>query len=221
MQFFLFNVVPGQHGCPDGSGYIEMWRNMNLFAGNFFEGCYHGLVVGYSTLEEDVLTHSFFPYYLLDIIMNDGVGQASHQVIFFNSFLLKGIQVRLHKHGTAVSQSGRLTGTKGHFTKFLNDIDVQFLGLLLEEGTCSCSTNFVHLKIDDHAIINADVLGILSPDLKNGIHLGIKGDGSCGLGSNFVADQICPDEVSRQVAARSCGSGAFNHYPVSHLLMDL
>ena len=38
------------------------------------------------------------------------------------------------RRSQTVAQSGRIACPQGHITKFINDIDVQLFGLLLEEG---------------------------------------------------------------------------------------
>ncbi len=79
---------PGKHGCSDGTGNIKVGGDNDFLAGNFFKSGYYRFVIGNSTLEKDMITNAFFPDHFLNVILNNGVCQASNEVLLLHSFLL-------------------------------------------------------------------------------------------------------------------------------------
>jgi hypothetical protein len=46
----------------------------------------------------------------------------------------------------------------------------QLLGLLLEEAAGARGAGLVHGEVDDHAVLEADELGVLPADLEDRVH---------------------------------------------------
>ena len=65
-----------------------MRRDMDLFSCYLLKCSNNSFIIGYSTLEKDMIAYSFFPYYFLYIILNNGIGKSTHQVILGHTFLL-------------------------------------------------------------------------------------------------------------------------------------
>ena len=98
---------------------------MDFFACHLFKGCDNSLVIGNSSLEKDVIAHPFLANHLLNVVVHYGIGQSAQKVVLLYSLLLEGIQVRFHENRTSIAQTGRLFSLQGHFSEFLNDVDIQ------------------------------------------------------------------------------------------------
>ena len=95
----------------------------------------------------------------------------------------------------------------------------QFLGLLLNKGTGTGRTYFVHLKIADNPAFKSDELGILPANLEHGVHGGINGHGGPGLGCDFIANHIRPDHTAGHVPAGTSGCDSGNPDPLAEFLV--
>src|SRR5581483_6292461 len=94
------------------------------------------------------------------------------------------------------------------------DADAELLSLLLEETAGAGGARLVHRKIDNHAFVDGDELGVLSANLEDGIdglaaERGADVDGARLVGSDLVVDGVGADELGDQLAAgASCADAA-------------
>ncbi len=174
---------------------------MDGLSGHLFECGHDGLVIGHATLVIYSVSDGFIPDHPVYIIIYSRISQSGHQVFGGLPFLLNGIQVAFHEYRAALPQSGGIIRFKSQLSEFLLNINLQFFGLLFQEGTCPRGTNLIHFKIDNDPVLDLDIFGILSPYFKDGIHFRIKHDGACGLCGDFILNTVRPDEVARQVSS--------------------
>ena len=85
--------------------------------------------------------------------------------------------------------------------------DPQPRGLLLQERAGARRAGLVHLEVDDHVAVEADVLGVLPADLEDRVDIvGIR-QRAAGLGGDLVPDQVRADVVAGEVAPAAGGGG--------------
>ncbi len=87
------------------------------------------------------------------------------------------------------------------------EVQAQPRGLLLQERAGAGRAGLVHLEVDDHVAVEADVLGVLPADLEDGLDLGREGPRPLRLGGDLVLDQVGADVVAGQIAAGAGGGG--------------
>ena len=94
-------------------------RNGNGFSHDMFEGSDHSFIGRNSTLEKDVISHLSASYDTIEIVMNNRVAQARHQVFLRSAALLMMDEVRFHKYRAALTQSHGSWSGKSQLTEFL------------------------------------------------------------------------------------------------------
>ncbi len=105
-------------------------------------------------------------------------------------------------------------------SKLLLDRNPQPLSLLLKETARSRCADFVHLKVHHHAIVKANVFGVLTTDFKNRIHLRINIGGGCRLGSDLIPHDIGPHKIGCQISSRARGRHPLDVHSVPDFPVD-
>jgi len=103
----------------------------------------------------------------------------------------------------SASEADRRAARQGQSRELFFDGDAQPLGLLLKETAGAGGADVVHLEVHHHAVVQADVLGILSADFEDGIHVGHDVSGAASLGGDLVADDVGSDDVAGEVPTRA------------------
>ncbi len=99
--------------------------------------------------------------------------------------------------------------------------------LLLQEGARARRARLVHGEVHHHAVLEADELGVLPADLKDGVghptvEQRVAHEGGTGLvGGDLVRDYVGADQFAHQFATGAGGSHAQDVEPRSHLLPDI
>ena len=207
----------GQQRRADGPGDVVVGRHRDLLAAHLLKGGDDAPVGGGGPLVEDVVADGPVFRHLVEVVLDDGVRQAGHQVFFGRAPLLVVHQVGLHEHGAAFAQAHRVLASHGQVAELAPDGDPQFFGLLLQVGAGAGGADLVHHEVHDGAVGQADELGVLAADLENGVHLGVDGRGRSGLGGDFVPHHVGADEVAGEIAPRTGGGRA--HDPDAVLLI--
>jgi hypothetical protein len=156
-------------------------------------------------LEADVITNPAPADHTIQVVGHNRITQARHKVFGLRTLLLIAQQVGFHKDRTSFAEFYRGLTLEGSLGELPVDIYVQPLCLLFQKRTCPRSAGVVHLKINDHAVFEGDILTVLASYLKYSVNLRIDYCSAGGLGGNLVNDYIRPDEITGQIPA---GAGA-------------
>ena len=178
-------------------------RGSQGLAQDVFKSSRHALVGGHTPLECDAPADLLSADHLLEIVMGNCIREPCCQVIQLIARLLVMNEVRLHEYRAPCTKVCRCLRGKGKITKVSPNRNLQTAGLFLEEGACSCSTNLVHLKIDDSALFTSDVLGILAPNLNKGINLRVQMEDCTCLGRDFINHHIRPHKITNKITPAS------------------
>ena len=107
-----------------------------------------------------------------------------------------------------------------------DDVDVQLLGLLLQEGAGAGGAGLVHGEVHHDAVLQADELGVLPADLEDGVRDAVDqlaaDEGGAGLvGGDLVVDGVGADQFPDQFPAGAGGAHAADAQPRAHLVPDV
>ena len=199
------HVFHGQARDADGAGHLVVRRNDDLLTQHLVEGRHHSPVRRDAALKEDPLPHPSLTHDAVQVVADDGIGEAAHQLVEACAHLLVVDDVGLHEDGAPLPKPDRKAAFQRLPAELLLDIDPQLLGLLLEIRARPRRARVVHLEVDDHAVRQADVLGVLPPDLEDRVNAGVYVDRRTGLGRYLVPHHVGPDEVPYEVPP---GAGA-------------
>src|SRR6056297_1145870 len=84
----FFDLLFCQHGSSYSACHIKMWWHGDLFPRDRFKSRNHCWIIGDSSLKEDMISNTLGPYNLLNVILNNGIGQTTHQFVFLCTLLL-------------------------------------------------------------------------------------------------------------------------------------
>ena len=217
----LFDLLGGQQRRADRADNAVVRRYDYLFAG---DGCECGgdrVVVRRSALEEYPLADPPPSDDAVDVVVNHRRRQCGDQVGLLGAALHVAVDVAFHEHGAPLAETDRGGARQRQFGELVLDCDVEFFGAFLQEAARARGAGLVHREIDDHAVLQRDVLGVLPADLENGVgHLPVEhgltnkeGAGFVcgdfvvyGVGSDKFADKLpsgprCPDAANVQALA--------------------
>jgi len=210
-----------QQGGTDRPGDVVVWGDDDLLPGDLLERRDHPAVPRHPPLEEDDVADMPVADDLVEVVVHDRAGEPRHEVLLAHPPLLVRHEVRLHEDGAPVAEASRALRLEGQRPELLLDADAEFLRLLLEERTGPRGADLVHLEVHDRAALQADVLGVLAPDLEDRVHVGIEVDRSGRLRGDLVPDHVGPDVVADQVAPRPGGPDAADADEAPDLVADL
>ena len=109
-----------------------------------------------------------------------------------------------------VQRSASLTGVlgrEGDFLKFPDNIDAIFVGQFMQKTAGAGGADLVHVKIKGIGVDDGDIFGILTADLKNGVHFRIDLHRPSGMGRDFIDDQIHIQKIPHHIPAGTGGGG--------------
>ncbi len=192
-----------QQSRADGPGHLMILGNGNILTQDPLKGRHHPLVEGGPSLKKYLVTDAPVPHDAIQVVLDNGVTETAQQVVGLCPLLLVMDEIGFDKDGAPFPHPYRCGGSEGLVCELFLDGDAELLCLFLKEGAGACGTHLVHVEVDDDSPLEADVFGVLSPDLKDGVHLGIDVGRRGGLGGDLVADDIRPHEVPGQVPAGS------------------
>ena len=220
------DLLFGQQRGSDGADHAVVRRHDDLFVQHHGKGRGHGIVVCGAALKIDYVPDPALPHHAVEVVMHDGESQARHEGLLGGAPLLIRGHVLLHKHGAALAQFEGMFGSKRALRKFADDVDLELLGLLLQERTRTGRACVVHREIHDHAVLNADEFGVLAADLEDGVHLlvnqAVADVHRAGLvRGDLVLDRIRAGQLSDQFPAGPGGAHAANRDPASDLVGDV
>ena len=92
--------------------------------------------------------------------------------------------------GALIVKIWRLFAFQGHSGDFLHFDPKGFISGFFQKRTGAGRTGLVHGIIRRHPVGDIGVFGILTADFKNGVHFGVKIDGSGGMRDDFVDDTV-------------------------------
>ena len=98
--------------------------------------------------------------------------------------------IRRDEGCTLVIEIGRTPSFERYIGNIFHFYTEGFQGRFFQKRSGSCGAGFVHGIVRGNRIGDIGVLCILAPDFKNGIDLGVKIDGSRGMGDDFVDNAI-------------------------------
>ena len=81
--------------------------NGNGFSNHLFKCGNHGLIEGYTPLEEDSFPDGPVSHHPVQVVVTDRIGKPGNQVFFECALLLMIHQIGLHENGAAFSQRDR------------------------------------------------------------------------------------------------------------------
>ncbi len=192
----------------DGAGHFMVLGDGDRLAGHLLEGGHHRAVEGGAALEEDMLADPSLAHHAVEVVLHDGIGQAGGQIRGAGAARLEADQVGFHEHGAALAQAHRRRRGQGQPGEFLFDADAQPFRLLFEEAAGAGGARLVHLEVDDGALLQADIFGVLPADLENGIDARVDLRGGARLRGDLVFHLVGAEEIADEVAPGAGGAYA-------------
>ena len=86
------------------------------------------------------------------------------------------------------------------------------MGLFFDKTPCPGSTNIIHRRKGNHALYQRGKLGVLSPNLYDGINFRIQFNGCAGMSSDLVDYHISSDDLPGEFPSRARSAGTDNYY---------
>ncbi len=203
-----------------------MRRDDDLAAQDLGEGGGHRVVVRRPPLEIDRLADLPAAHHAVQVIHDDRVRQSRHEVVLPRATVEIVVQVLLHEYGAPLPHPDGGVRGESHFRELSLDPDPEALRLLLEERPGPGGARVVHREIGDHAVFEADELGVLPADLEDRIDRRVEiapaDEGGAGLvGRDLVLNRVGADQLADQLPAGPGGPHAADRDRVAELVPQL
>ena len=212
--------IPGNEGCAEGTHDTGDIRADGLHPGDFLKGTEHCLVVEGTALDHNVPSQVPGVRQLDDLIqgvLDDGVGKSGGNVRNGCSLLLGLLHIGVHKHRTPGSQIHRMLPEKGLLGKGGGGV-VQTGGEVLDKGAAAGGASLIQQNGVHRTVFQLDALHILTADVQNAVHLGVKegGGGAMGDGLHLTLFQL--EGGFQQAFPIARGAGPDNLRPLRKII---
>ena len=111
--------------------------------------------------------------YLVECVLNDGVGESGRDVCDGCALLLCLLDVGVHEYGTTRSKVGRILCKECGLCE-INHAVIQGLCKCLDERATARGAGLVQLHAVDGAVLDLDALHVLTADVEDAVYIRLK-----------------------------------------------